>query len=456
MRGNLKIRGLVVRTALAMALSAGFAGALQGMAQAPVAEPASGPIANPLSGPAAGSVDVLPILAVDHGPNALVQERKPYVILVSLDGFRWDYAQKYGAKNLLAIASHGASAGEGMIPSYPSVTFPNHYTLVTGLYPEHHGIVAMSFYNQDRTRRYSFNDPKADSDGSWYGGTPLWVLAEQQGMRSACFFWPGSEAAIDGVRPSFYLHYDDKLPNPERVDQVLAWLKLPPEQRPHFITLYFADVDHAGHRFGPDSPETKDAVAEVDAMIGKLRSGIAGLHLPVDLVVVSDHGMIKTEGDWINLDKYADLSKFVTDGPLLYAPNEADAQKAYEQLKIADANFKVYRRADVPKDLHYNSNEREGDPVVVPTAPVSIRAAAPEAGKPDHAPNAGSHGYDPSQFKQMRAIFYAEGPDIRSGVSLKPFENINVYPFVAEILGLDHAPVDGSASVLAPALKQPR
>ncbi len=393
---------------------------------------------------------------VDHGPNALLQEQKHYVVLVSLDGFRWDYAKKYGAKNLLAMAARGASAPEGMIPSYPSVTFPNHYTLVTGLYPEHHGIVAMSFYNADHTRRYSYNDPKSSGDGSWYGGTPLWVLAEQQGMRSACFFWPGSEAAIDGVRPTYYLHYDDKFPNPGRVDQVLAWLRLPAEQRPHFITLYYADVDHAGHAFGPDSAQTRAAVAEVDDMVGRLRAGIARLHLPVDLVVVSDHGMIREQGPWIDLDTYADLSKVTTDGSLLYANSDADAQKLYEQLKIADANFKVYRRVNVPKELHYDSNAREGDPVLVPTEPVAIRAHAPEAGQADRAPNVGSHGYDPRQFGEMRAIFYAEGPDIRSGVELKPFENINLYPFITEILGLEHPPVDGSVSVLSTALKEER
>ncbi len=402
--------------------------------------------------PAAGD----PVIHVDHGPNALLQQQKHYVVLVSLDGFRWDYAKKYNAKNLLSIASHGASAPQGMIPAYPSVTFPNHYTLVTGLYPEHHGIVSMTFYNEDHTRRYSFNDPASSGDGSWYGGTPLWVLAEQQGMRAACFFWPGSEAAIGGVRPSYYLHYSDKFPNAARVDQVLDWLKLPEADRPHFITLYYADVDHAGHEYGPDSPQTRAAVVEVDSMVGKLRAGLAALHLPVDLVVVSDHGMIKEQGPWIDLDKYADLSKFTTAGSLLYANSDADAQKAYEQLKIADANFKVYRRQNVPKELHYDANAREGDPVIVSNEPVAIRAHAPDAGRPDHAPNAGSHGFDPQQFPEMRAIFYAEGPDVRRGVQLKPFENINVYPFITDILGLEHPPVDGSSTVLSPALRGAR
>ncbi len=394
-----------------------------------------------------------PVIYVDHGPNALLQQQKHYVVLVSLDGFRYDYAKRDGASNLLAMAAHGASAPEGMLPSYPSVTFPNHYTIVTGLYPEHHGIVAMHFYNEDHTKRYDYNKDAA-LDGSWYGGAPLWVLAEQQGMRTACFFWPGSGAAIDGVRPSYYLNFQDKYPNDPRVDQVLDWLRLPADQRPHFITLYYSDVDHAGHGYGPDSPQVHEAVQNVDREIGRLRAGIAALHLPVDLIVVSDHGMIAEKGPWIDLDKYADLSKFTTVGPLMYANDDADAATAYEKLKSADEHFAVYRRTDMPKGLHYDSNAREGDPVIVPLGPYAIRARGPEAGKKDYQPDVGVHGLDPRQFPEMKAIFYAEGPDVKQGVALKPFENVNIFPFVSEILGLDHPPVDGSVNVLEPALKK--
>src|ERR1700760_211553 len=207
------------------------------------------------------------VIETANGDNRPEQSAKHYVVLVSIDGFRYDYAKLYGAPHLNTIAKEGASAPDGMIPSYPSVTFPNHYTLVTGLYPEHHGIVAMSFYDEQRKERYAYNDPKTNSDGSWYGGTPLWVLAEQQGMRSACLFWPGSEAEIQGKRPSYYLRFNDKFDDEKRVDQVVAWLKLPPELRPHFITLYYSNVDHAGHNYGPDSEEVRAAVYHVDAMV---------------------------------------------------------------------------------------------------------------------------------------------------------------------------------------------
>ncbi|MDI3255242.1 MAG: ectonucleotide pyrophosphatase/phosphodiesterase [Bacillota bacterium] len=402
----------------------------------------------------AAAQQIAPVITVDHGPNALVQEQKHYVVLVSLDGFRYDYAKKYGAVHLLDLARHGASAPDGMLPSYPSLTFPNHYTLVTGLYPEHHGIVAMSFYDPQRQERYAYNDPKSSTDGSWYGGTPLWVLAEQQGMRAACFFWPGSEAAIGGVRPTYYLHFDDRFPDDKRIAQVLAWLKLPEDQRPHFITLYFSNVDHAGHQYGPDSPQVADAVKHVDEMVGKLHEGLEALHLPIDLIVVSDHGMAKREGDWITLDQYADLSHLITVGSLLYANADSDAERVYQKLKAADGKFMVYRRAHVPAWLHYNDNPRIGDPVVVAEGPYAIRAHGPPAGTEDHAPNLGVHGYDPREMPEMKAIFYASGPDIRPGVTLKPFENVNVYPFIAKILRLTAPPTDGSLNILSTALTE--
>jgi predicted AlkP superfamily pyrophosphatase or phosphodiesterase len=395
------------------------------------------------------------VITVDHGPNTEAQQAKPYVVMVSLDGFRYDYARKYGAKHLLQFGAEGAVASEGMIPSYPSLTFPNHYTLVTGLYPEHHGIVANKFYDPVRKQQYSMSDPATVRDGSWYGGVPLWSLAEKEGMRSACFFWPGSEAEIGGERPSYYLKFDDHFPDQKRIDQVVAWLRLPAARRPHLIFLYYSTVDHAGHQYGPESPQTGSAVAHVDELMGDLEAKLARLELPIDLIVVSDHGMEREQGDWINLDKYIDLTGFTTVGPLLYPSSEAAAEKAYQGLKIKSDAFTVYRRKRVPAVLHFDGNGREGDPVIVPNGPFAIRAHAPEGGAADHPPEMGVHGYDPRAMKSMRALFIAVGPDIRPGSRLEPFENVNVYPLVAKILGLNGPQVDGSLNVLSKILKNP-
>jgi alkaline phosphatase D len=189
--------------------------------------------------------------------------------------------------------------------------------------------------------------------------------------------------------------------------------------------------------------------------MGELEQRLNKTHLPVDLIVVSDHGMETTKGDWITLEKYADLKDFITDGPLLYGSSEAATEKAYQQLKSASGDFKVYRRAHVPAALSYGQNAREGDPVIVPTGPFAIRAKAPEDPAKDQPPNKGSHGYDPREITTMRAIFYATGPDIRKGATLRPFENVNLYPFIAELLHLEAPPTDGKLSVMQSILQQP-
>ncbi len=395
----------------------------------------------------------LPIVHIDNGPNAAAAKKQHYVVLVSLDGFRWDYAVKFGARHLLALGKQGVWAPDGMLPSYPSLTFPNHYTIVTGLYPEHHGLVANSFYDEAKHARYAISDSKAVTDGSWYGGVPLWSLAESQGMRTACLFWPGSEAKIAGYQPTYYLHYDDKIDDIARIDQVIAWLKLPEAERPHFITLYYSHPDHEGHQFGPEAAETKAAALKVDGLVGKLKAALDMTGLPIDIVVVSDHGMAKVDGGWITLDQFADLTGFETVGSLLYGKTEEDRVRVYNQLKKASSQFVVYRRKNLPASLHYNENARAGDPVIVATGPYAIRAHAPPAGTPDQPPIAGMHGYDPQKMPEMKASFFATGPDILPGKTVAPFENVNLYPWIAHILGLTPAKNDGSLNVLAGTLR---
>ncbi|MGA9423964.1 MAG: ectonucleotide pyrophosphatase/phosphodiesterase, partial [Terracidiphilus sp.] len=311
----------------------------------------------------------LPLAHVENGANSAAAEKAHYLVLVSLDGFRWDYAQRDGARHLLAIGREGAWAPDGMIPSFPSVTYPNHISIVTGLYPEHHGIVANSFYDPARQARYSPKETVAD--GTWYSGVPLWSLAESQGMRTACLFWPGSEAEIAGHRPTWYLGYDEaeftEASEQARIHDAAALLKLPTAERPHFIAVFLSDTDEVGHRYGPDAPQTRAAVLKMDAMVGRLKAALDKTKLPIDLVVVSDHGMAKIDPTWVTLEDYADLSKFETAGQLLYGKNEEDRAKLYDQLKHEAAEFKVYRRKNVPGELHYDANVREGDPVIVAT-----------------------------------------------------------------------------------------
>ncbi|HUH61364.1 MAG TPA: ectonucleotide pyrophosphatase/phosphodiesterase, partial [Terracidiphilus sp.] len=376
-----------------------------------------------------------------------------YVVLVSLDGFRWDYARKYGARHLLELGKEGVWAPQGMLPSYPSLTFPNHYAIVTGLYPEHNGLIANSFYDETKGARYAIADADAVTDGSWYSGVPLWSLAESQGMRSACLFWPGSEAKIAGFQPTYYLHFDDKIDDGARIEQVLAWLRMPEADRPHFITLYYSEADHEGHEYGPEAPQTRTAVLKLDGLMGKLKAGLDATHLPVDLVVVSDHGMANTRGGWVTLDEFADLSGFQAVGPLLYGKSDDDRARVYNQLKHASEKFVVFRRKDVPAGLHYNQNPREGDPVIVATGAYAIRAHGPPQGAEDRPPSAGMHGLDPRKMPEMKASFFAAGPDIIEGKTVAPFENVNLYPWLAHILGLRPPRTDGSLNVLSETLR---
>jgi alkaline phosphatase D len=414
--------------------------------------------AAPLASTGQGTSPALPLTHVDNGPNSAWAQNQHYLVLVSLDGFRWDYAKRDNATHLLAIGKAGVWAPEGMLPSYPSLTFPNHYTLVTGLYPEHHGIVANSFLDPERNARYSMSDTDATHDGSWYGGIPLWSLAESQGMRTACILWVGCEAKIAGFRPSYYATFDSKTqatPKAEqaRIDDTLALLHLPAADRPHFIAIYFSEPDHEGHEFGPDARETRDAALRMDILVGKLREALAATGLAIDLVVVSDHGMVKSQGAWINLDQFADLSAFETAGDLLYGKTDADRERVYNQLKHVSSQFIVYRRKDVPAGLNYNQNPREGDPVVVATGPFAIRAHAPPAGETSRPPTLGMHGFDPRIVPEMKASFFAAGPDLRAGKTVAPFENVNLFPWMAHLLGLNPPKTDGSLNILSGTLR---
>jgi predicted AlkP superfamily pyrophosphatase or phosphodiesterase len=405
-----------------------------------------------------GQNPALPIIHVDNGVNSDHAQAQHYVVLVSLDGFRWDYAQSDGATHLLALGKQGVWAPKGMLPSYPSLTFPNHYTLVTGLYPEHQGLVANSFYDETMHARYSMSDIKTVRDGAWYSGTPLWSLAESQGMRTASLYWVGSEAKIAGFRPTWYAQFDSKVEATDavqqaRIDDAVALLNLPPADRPHFITIYYSEPDHEGHEFGTGTPETTAATLKMDGMVGKLKAALDSTGLPIDLVVVSDHGMVRSQGGWITLDQFADLKGFDAVGSLLYGKTEEDRVRVYNQLKKASPQFVVYRRKDVPAGLNYNQNPREGDPVVIATGPYAIRAHAPPADREDRPPTAGMHGFDPHVVPEMKASFFAAGPDIVAGKTVEPFENVNLYPWLAHMLGLNPPKTDGSLNVLAGTLR---
>src|SRR5579871_3722751 len=369
--------------------------------------------------------------------NSVEQQTKPYIILISADGFRYDLAEKYNAVNLLRLRSEGVNAAY-MQPSYPSLTFPNHYSIITGLYPSHHGIVDNTFYDAQKNQTYTISNKKAVGDSSWYGGVPLWVLAEKQQMLSASYFWVASESAIDGVRPTYYYVYNTATPIDQRIQAVKNWLQLPPETRPHFITFYFSDVDHQEHVHGPDSKEAEDAVHFVDESIGKMVKAIDSLGLDVSFVFVADHGMMSIDNEHtLPLPAAVDTAHFlVLPGlPLLhlYAKDKNFIQPTYEALKKDANDYDVYLATKMPKRWHYRKKDdlfnRIGDIILVPHPPKIFNITR---GKMNLK---AEHGFDPA-IPEMHASFYAWGPAFQKNKTIDGFENINVYPMIAKILGL--------------------
>ncbi|RZK59467.1 MAG: alkaline phosphatase family protein [Pedobacter sp.] len=386
--------------------------------------------------------------------NSVEQQKKPYVILISLDAFRWDLAEKYQAKNLIKLRDSGVQA-DYLKPSYPSLTFPNHYTIVTGLYPSHHGVVDNIFYDKKTNLVFRRADKKMATDSSWYGGKPLWVIAEQQQMLSAVFYWPGSEISMDGIKPTYLFNYSEIIPIDRRINVVKDWLKLPDDKRPHFIALYFPQVDKAAHSYKPESEETRAAVQVLDDAVGKLVDVAKASGLAINFVVLSDHGMATIDREsTIPLPKSIDLNHFkVPPGNALlhvYANNKQYIKPTYKALKAEAADYDVYLSKNIPKAWHYNKKEdtynRVGDILLVPHL---LKVFSINGIKPD----IGQHGF-PASTPEMHAIFYAWGPNLKKGLKIPAFENVNVYPLITKILGLTYAQkIDGKEKVLAPILK---
>lgn len=383
--------------------------------------------------------------AVVAAPRAAPSQAKAQaVVLVSLDAFRWDYLDRPNAVNLRRLASRGVHA-QRMVPAFPSSTFPNHYAIVTGMYPEHNGIVANTM--RDETLGvFRMSDSVAVHTEAWWTGEPIWTTAEKQGKHAGAFFWPGSEVAHGGVWPSRWMRFNDMFPGAVRVDSVLNWLTLPDSQALSFVALYYSDVDHAGHSFGPESPQVDSAIARVDSMIGRLMDGIAarGLSGRVNLVVVSDHGMVDVPSDHvIFLDDYVSLDDVdIVDagelGQVIPKPGKLD--EVYGMLRGANPHLAVYRKSEVPARFHYNANRRITPLVLMAELGWEMTTHARYAAR---KPSAGAHGFD-NQALQMGASFIAAGPAFRSGYTAAPFQNVHVYDLLCHILGIKPSPNDGS------------
>jgi len=377
---------------------------------------------------------------------------KNYVLMVSMDAFRWDYPDLYNTPNLDRIAKQGVKA-DRLIPSFPTVTFPNHYTIATGLYPDHHGLVNNSFPAPELGLYYRIGDRTAVENPAFYGGEPIWITAMNQGIISASFFWVGSEAPIKGKHPDYWKKYDEGITYEERIDTVVKWLSYPPGKRPGFVTLYFDEPDATAHDTGPVSQEIEEVVVRLDSLIGVLRHKLSGLphSKRINLIVLSDHGMSQ-----ISPERYINLRSVVPErmiesifgGNPVYTMNAKEGKQDSVLYYLGRVKgFKAYDKTEVPSRLNYGTHPRIQDIVVIADSSWSIGT------RPDGSSyRGGAHGYDNAN-SDMHAIFYAAGPAFKKGYSFDQLDNVDIYNLICRILKIKPAKNDGNPRHIKKILK---
>ena len=377
--------------------------------------------------------------------SIFAQIQKPYVILVSFDGFRWDYLNRGLSPNLEFIRQNGVSA-LSLRPSFPSKTFPNHQSIITGMYIENHGIIANTFRDEFSNELYRMGDTSAVRNSRWYLGEAFWETAERNGITTASYFWPGSEMNLSYRKPTYFENYEHNRPYEKRVEGVVNWLKLSIEKRPRFITLYFDDTDTQGHRYGTDSPELNIAVKRVDGMLGLLFTRLDEIKMrdSVNIIVVSDHGMTDiSDKRVINIENLLkDYNcKFYDNGPLMTvdAPKEK-FEEVYQLLKKSENHFKVYKKSEIPEYFHYKSHPFIGELLVVADIGWSLIS-----NRRSEYDSKGNHGYDNNHL-DMHGIFLAIGPNFKSGYRTGTVWNIDIYPLLCKIFNISpRSNIDGKA-----------
>ncbi|MFZ9745503.1 MAG: ectonucleotide pyrophosphatase/phosphodiesterase [Opitutaceae bacterium] len=387
-------------------------------------------------------------------------EARGPVLLLSLDGFRWDYLDRHPDRtpHLQALRREGVSA-RGLIPAFPSNTFPNHYTLVTGRYPARHGIVNNEFFDPADGRFFRYVHPPSNRDPRWWGAEPIWITAVRQGVPAATALWVGSEVEIGGRRATYWKPFDYRIPFPQRVDEVVGWLGRPAGERPALVAFYLEETNSAGHRFGPDSPELAAAVGLLDGHVGTLLARVRALGREPEVVVVSDHGMTATHLDrTVALEDYLDLKTVHVDSDgsvVTLRPREgAEVAAILQQLRRVP-HAQAYRAEELPARFQLRDNPRIAPLWLLPEPGWHVATRANLANlKKSYVEKGflgGDHGYDP-QHPEMQGIFIAHGPSFRRGVTLPATENVHVYALLCALLGVTPAVHDGDDRLVQAAL----
>ncbi len=381
-------------------------------------------------------------------PPKVADRLAPSVLLISIDGYRWDYGTKYPSPNLAAYRKISRRA-ERLLPVFPTATFPNHYSIVTGLYAEDHGIVGNEMFDPTDGKRFEYKNPKSADEPKWWLGEPIWSTAEKQGVLAGTVFWVGANAAIGGRRPSLYREYDGSVSPEARVRQIISWLELPTKERPRFLTLYFEHVDGAGHRFGPDSPEVGKAILQIDDAIGILRTELKahGWDNQLNVLFVSDHGMTPVAPDhFVKLEPALGKAKLEISGygAVVHLFGK-ERELASVEKKLRQPGLRVFRKQDLPASLHYQKSPRIGDRVIIADEGWYL---VPPGGKHGSETTKGAHGYLPD-IPNMHGIFFASGPAFEPGTDVGPIHNVSLYALMTSILGIRPASNRGLASEVA-------
>lgn len=371
------------------------------------------------------------------------EKKQPQLLLISFDGFRADYLSKTETPNFDRLIKNGATA-EGLIPIFPTKTFPNHYAIATGLYPENNGLIGNNMYDPEMDARYSMGNREAVENPDWYSGEPIWNTVEKAGKKAGTMFWIGSEAPIQNMRPSHWKSYDGSIPNEARIDTVLKWMTR--EENPvDFGTLYFSFVDSQGHRYGPDSEEVIESIKQADELVGYLMEKLES-NESINLMIVSDHGMIEVSPSRkVILDDYIDVNKIeiISYSPALMFNVEGEGEiEFFESLKENEENFKVYLKENIPARYHLKNNSRVPEILMVADEGYTINTKQYFESRGSDYPSGGAHGFDNANPK-MDAIFVAYGPAFNEEIKLGRFENIHLYEVMAKILDIEPAPNDG-------------
>lgn len=377
---------------------------------------------------------------------SIFAQTTPYTILISFDGFRWDYSNRGITPNLDTLKMRGATA-LSLRPSYPSITFPNHYSIISGSYPEHHGILNNIFTNTCG-ETYHLKDTISVRDKKWYKREAFWTTAKRNRIITASYYWPGSEVLDSSIRPDYFFPYNHTEPHKNKTDQVVKWLSAPAKERPEFICLYFHDTDTDGHKYGPDSDELNKTVMRMDSVVGDLTAGLRkiGMLDSVNIIIVSDHGMANVYPDkTVNIEQYIEGEnyKLDSDGPLMFVYAEGEnIKKVYDKLKVNENHYKAYLKEKMPPHFHFTADENIPQILLVAELHwIIINNSSPKDMIEKYGK--GKHGYE-KDWLDMHGTFIAAGPSFKENYTTGTLWNVDIYPLLCKIYNIpvDHK-IDG-------------